>query len=82
MPEGRDPEVDKNLMNHSGTPDQLIAVNLEHFHQVCRERNLPTIDPKELRRHLPTSRKRKYKRNEVTYSRLAKRSVRCWIFER
>ena len=69
-------------MNHSGTPDQLIAVNLEHFHQVCRERNLPTIDPKELRRHLPTSRKRKYKRNEVTYSRLAKRSVRCWIFER
>lgn len=73
---------EKHQMNHSNTPDQLIAVNLEHFYQLCRQRDLPTIDPKELRRHLPTSRKRQYKRNEVTHSRIEKRSVRCWIFER
>ncbi|MCX4187188.1 toprim domain-containing protein [Methylophaga sp. OBS4] len=81
LPEGRSFE-EMHQLNHSNQPEQLIAVQLERFHQVCRERNLPTIDPKELRRHLPTSRKRKYKRNEVTHSRIEKRSVRCWIFER
>lgn len=71
-----------DLLNHSASPENEIAMNLEHFHSQCRVHGLPMIEPKELRRHLPTSRKRKYIKNDPVTSRLEKRSVRCWIFEK
>jgi len=71
-----------NLLNHSMDTDTEIAINLEHFRQRCAELKLELMDTKELRRHLPTSRKRKYLRTEAMYSRLEKRTVRCWIFKR
>jgi hypothetical protein len=80
--EGFDPITEDDIMNHSRNPEMEIAVNLEHFRQRCAEMKLETIDSKDLRRHLPTSRKRQYLGNESINSRLEKRSVRCYRFKR
>lgn len=74
--------VVEHQMNHATSPDRQIAINLEHFHSMCKQHNLPLIDPKELRRQLPTSKKRQYIENKPVTSRLEQRSVRCWIFNR
>jgi hypothetical protein len=70
------------LLNHAKNPEMEIAVNLEHFRQRCAELKLELIDTKELRRHLSTSRRRQFLRTEAMYSRIEKRTVRCWIFKR
>lgn len=74
--------VTEDRVNHSLTPDELIAVNLEHFRSRCADLKLELLDSKELRRHLPSSRKRLYLRNEPIRSRLENRTIRCWIFKR
>lgn len=81
-PDGTGGVVIENQMNHAPRPERMIAVNLEHFHSMCKQHNLPMIDPKELRRQLPTSKKRKYIDNKPVTSRIEQRSVRCWIFDR
>jgi len=77
-----EPVIAENVMNHSNNPETEIAVNLEHFRQRCAELKLELIDSKELRRYLPSSRKRQYLRNEAIRSRLEGRTIRCWIFKR
>ncbi|QSB02001.1 toprim domain-containing protein [Methylomonas sp. EFPC1] len=71
----------QHLLNHASHPEQEIAVNLEHFRAVCADRKLETIDSKDLRRWLVTSRKRQYLGNEVIRSRIEGRSVRVWRFK-
>jgi len=71
----------RHVMNHASDPEAVICVNLEHFRAQCAERKLETIDSKELRRWLPTSRKRQYLGNEVIRSRLEGRSIRVWKFK-
>ena len=80
--ESSEAQLAEDVINHSSTPEMEIAVNLEHFRQRCAELKLETIDSKDLRRHLPTSRKRQYLRNEAIRSRLESRTVRCYIFKR
>lgn len=74
-------DIDQHTMNHSHRPEHEIAINLEHYRQRCAEMKLETIDSKELRRHLPTSRKRPFLRNEQVKSRLEKRNIRCLVFK-
>lgn len=77
-------------LNHYGTECQLIAINLKHFEQVCAENKLRIPPISELKRHLKTSRGRKFvEPSRTVNSRLrmegnvvAARSVRCWIFEK
>ena len=71
----------QHLLNHSNNPEQEICVNLEHFRARCAEMKLETIDSKDLRRWLVTSRKRQYLGNEVIRSRLEGRTVRVWRFK-
>jgi hypothetical protein len=79
--DGQD-QIEENRINHSTTPDETIAINLEHYRQRCADLKLELQDTKELRRHLITSRKPKYITNEPTWSRLEGRTIRCWIFKR
>lgn len=74
--------IDEELMNHSCTPKEYIAINLESFRARCAEMKLELLDSKDLRRHLPTSRKHQYLRNESIRSRIEGRNIRCWIFKR
>ena len=77
------PEIEsgKHLLNHSRNPEQEIAINLEHFRRVCMDMKQEVIDSKDLRRWLPTSRKRQYLGNEPINSRIEGRSVRVWRFK-
>lgn len=72
----------QHQMNHDTNPDRMISVNLEHFHAMCKLHHVPIIDPKELRKQLPSSKKRQYVENKTVRSRIENRSVRCWIFKR
>lgn len=72
----------EHQLNHSTKPDQEIAINIDSFLRECDLYKLPRMDPKELRRHLPSSKKRKFKENVNVHSRLEGRTVRCWVFER
>lgn len=81
-PSGNGGVVIEHQMNHAPRPEDYIAINIEHFHQMCKQFNLPMIDPKELRRQLSTSKKRAYVDNKPVTSRIEQRSVRCWIFKR
>jgi hypothetical protein len=69
-------------MNHSHHRETEIAVNLEHFRQECADKKLETIDSKELRRWLPTSRERQFLGNDVVKSAIEFRSIRVWRFKR
>lgn len=69
--------------------DSLIAVNLKHFEQVCAEAKLRIPPITELKRHLKTSRARKFIDSSRTVRSVIRRegnalgsaTVRCWIFE-
>lgn len=67
-------------VNHS-VKDDVIALNLNHIHElaVSRGQKLPPMI--ELKRLLKTSRKYKFMKIAVVNSGLFNRSVRCWCFE-
>jgi len=75
-------------LNHS-TKDNLIAVNLKHFEQVCAEAKIRVPPISELKRHLKTSRSRKFLHSSQNVrsaireglNNMSSPTVRCWIFE-
>ena len=77
-------------LNHYGDEHKLIAVNLKHFEHVCAEEKLRIPPMSELKRHLKTSRSRKFIESSRTVrsvircqsNSLGSESVRCWIFEK
>ncbi len=78
---------DPPRLDHSHD-EGLIAVNLNHFVQVATERKQqipPLID---LKRHLKTSKARKYKDQRAVASAIFKndfsggKTVKCWVFGR
>lgn len=77
-------------LNHYGEHEKMIAVNLKHFEQVCAEAKLRIPPISELKRHLKTSRSRKFVESSRTVRSVireslnssASTSVRCWIFEK
>lgn len=77
-------------LNHYGDENKLIAVNLKHFEHVCAEEKLRIPPMSELKRHLKTSRSRKFIESSRTVrsvircqsNSLGSESVRCWIFEK
>ncbi len=81
-------------LNHSRDPNK-IAVNLNHFIQVASEKKQQTPMLEDLRRHLKTSRKRKFEDLKTVNSGIKERynnqrgplepkiaeSIKCWVFE-
>lgn len=79
-----DPGGDK--LNHSRTPEQVLALNLNQViqHAGQRQQAVPAA-PADLKRHLKTSRSRKFLGIKTVNSGLDgdyyDRSVKCWCFE-
>lgn len=74
-------ESGRDLLNHSHQPEREISVNLEHFRRACVDMKQETIDSKDLRRWLPTSRKREFLGTGSVKSRIESRNVWCWRFK-
>lgn len=76
-------------LNHH-SDERLIAINLKHFEQVCADMKIRTPPLTELKRHLKTSRSRKFIDSSRTVRSVirqglnngAKDTVRCWIFQK
>jgi energy-coupling factor transporter ATP-binding protein EcfA2 len=69
-------------LNHSNE-DRLFAINFAHLYQVAKQQyfELPPIN--DIQHALRQSRRYKFKAaNQSIRSKIEKRSVRCWIFER
>ncbi|SHE99717.1 Toprim-like [Modicisalibacter ilicicola DSM 19980] len=70
-------------LNHYGDGTGQIAVNLKDFERMCGEHKLRVPDIRELKRHLKTSKSRKFvdsNRTVRSQVRLGNASVKCWIF--
>lgn len=75
------------ILNHSRSPD-LIAVNLNHYVQVAQQRRQQIPALTDLKRHLRSSRSRKFKGIKSVKSALARQldkpedwTSKCWVFE-
>jgi len=74
-------------LNHAKSPD-LIAINLNHFIQVSSERKQQIPPILDLKRHLKTSRARKYSGQKAVGSNIwldekgGSKTVKCWVFQR
>ncbi len=72
-------------LNHYGIDSDHIAVNLRHFEALCNEYKLRLPPPSEQKRHLRTSRSRKFlEANKSLRSAVFadNRVLKCWIFKR
>lgn len=71
-----------DCLNHS-RDEGLIAVNLVEFEERLSKRGLrPPTDMTELKKHLRTSRMRKFVDIKTVNSRVTNSSKKCWVFNR
>lgn len=76
------------LLNHSNS-DNEIAINLKHVEQIANQYRVSIPLLSELRRHLKTSKTRRYITQKAVLSSIQKRAgqcgeaktVKCWVFE-
>lgn len=71
----------KQNLNHS-KKDDLIAINLNHFYQTCRERNVELINTSDLKKLLPSSHKHKFQTIKNVDSSILSKSVHCMVFKK
>lgn len=76
-------------LNHSRDPDNVIAVNLNHYLQACRERGQEAPSLADLKKHLRSSKRHKFVDVRTVNSALkaevatnASTAIWCWVFER
>lgn len=67
-------------IDHSRDP-KLIAVNLNHYAEAAAARRQAIPPLVELKRHLRTSRRRKFLDIRAVNSALVSKTVKCWVFE-
>jgi hypothetical protein len=75
------------LLNHSNNPKE-IAINLKHVEQMANQHRVGIPLLSELRRHLKTSKSRRYVTQKAVNSSIHRRggagsdakTVKCWVF--
>ncbi|MOA45711.1 hypothetical protein D3C78_1681390 [compost metagenome] len=71
----------RETLNHSSDRD-LIAINIEHFQQACRNAGQEVIPAVTLRRVLTQSTTHRFLDIRKVRSRLEKRPLNCWVFSK
>jgi len=79
--EAGDREVIQETLNHSADKD-LIAINIEHFHNACRLAGQEVIHATQLHRALPLSTSHTFVETRKVRSVIEKRSLNCWLFRK
>jgi len=76
------PSEHDTSINHSRDPD-LIAINLVEFEERCARRGLRLpVDMTDLKKHLRTSRLRRFVDVKTVNSKVINSSKKCWVFQR
>lgn len=71
-------------LNHYGAGTGQIAINLKEFERYCGDHKLRVPEIRELKRHLKTSKTRKFvdsNRAVRSQIRLNNTTVKCWVFQ-
>jgi len=76
-----DREVIQETLNHSADKE-LIAINIEHFHNACRLAGQEVIHATQLHRALPLSTSHTFVETRKVRSVIEKRSLNCWLFRK
>jgi len=71
----------RETLNHSNDR-QVIAINIQHFQQACRQAGQEVISEAMLRRALPQSATHPFIEIRKVRSHLEKRSIWCWLFNK
>lgn len=71
----------RETLNHSNDR-QVIAINIQHFQQACRQAGQEVISEAMLRRALPQSATHPFIEIRKVRSHLEKRSIWCWLFSK
>lgn len=74
-------EETRETLNHSNDRN-LIAINIEHFQQACRNAGQEVIPDVMLRRALPNSTTYPFIEIRKVRSPIEKRSINCWLFKK
>ena len=69
----------RHTVNHSKNPDR-IAININHFMEVCRQRGQGILDPLHYKRILKDSKSPAYIEQAAVSSAISGKTVKCWIF--
>lgn len=77
---GGQSEYASEILNHS-KDDDFIAINLVHFEQVCSGKGVKTPDMREVKRHLPETKRHRFIGNKPVNSTIKNHAVRCFVFE-
>lgn len=79
--EPNDPmDLTVEVLNHSADPQQ-IAINLNHFTQVCDNARVEKLPVRELKKRLPGCTSHRFLGIKTVRSQILGKSVHCWIFE-
>jgi len=71
---------DEQVLNHSKN-DGEIAINLNHFEQVCKERNVKCPDIREVKRHIKQTHAYTFVDHKGVNSNIVDKTVRCYVFK-
>jgi len=74
---GRDVEI----LNHS-KKENVIAINLKQFNQICSSHRVEMISVDKLKQHLPNSQRHKLIKQKTIDSAILGKKIWCWCFER
>jgi hypothetical protein len=70
-----------NPINRHRKWEQYWAISLQHFEERCRNRGLTYPAYDELKKHLPTSRERKFL-VQKNVNGVGDKTLHCWVFEK
>lgn len=76
-----DREEIHETLNHSNERG-VVAINIEHFQEVCRKAGQEVLTRAQLQRALPQSTTYKFLETRKTYSRIERRTINCWLFKK
>jgi len=79
-PDAHSGEAMIESLNHSGNKPR-IAINLNHFHEVCRQHGQDLLDLKRLKKLLPQSRRYKFIDTGKVRSVILGKTMHCWEFQ-
>lgn len=78
--DGERDEISTERLNHSPNPREEIAINMPHLIQTARQHGL-TID-EDVTKLFPKSTTYLFRENKKLRSRLEKRPLNCWVFDK
>ncbi|QLG95741.1 toprim domain-containing protein [Pseudomonas yamanorum] len=76
-----DREEVHETLNHSNERG-VVAINIEHFQEVCRKAGQEVLTRAQLQRALPQSTTYKFLETRKAYSRIERRTINCWLFKK